>query len=94
MPKTIVENQFLREFRELSPAGRGEVFKYARWLLDIERQESLTGSNDSESEDMSRSLKRKANKRLLLIIRKWFCSWCFHILTFFIYLIDSDIISI
>lgn len=66
MPKAILEKQFLQEFRKLSPVGRGEVFKYTRWLLDLEGHERLARANDDESEDqVSDSYERTQNKSRL-----------------------------
>lgn len=71
MPKTIIENQFLRQFRKLSPVGRGEVFEYARWLLDVERQEGLSRLIDRESKSHTNdSCECRKRRRLILFFRK------------------------
>jgi hypothetical protein len=39
MSKT--EYKLPREYRKLSPEGKGEVFEYVRWLRDLEAEERL-----------------------------------------------------
>ena len=71
-----MENRFLRKLRELSPAGRGEVLKYARWLLDTEEQERLAGIGNEASEDRANDGHgRRKVKKLLLMIQKQLARW-------------------
>ena len=39
MSKT--EYKLLREYKKLSPEGKGGVFEYVRWLRDLEAEERL-----------------------------------------------------
>jgi len=75
MTRTFTENLFLRKFRQLSPAGRGEVLKYARWLLDAEEHDRMAGIGNDVSNDVSEkraddSNERRKGKKLLLMIQK------------------------
>jgi len=66
MPKTTIKKQFLQEFKKLSPVGKGEVFKYTRWLLTLEGHERLARANDDKSEDqVNDSYGRRENKSRL-----------------------------
>ena len=80
MSKKTMRDQFLREFRKLSPVGRGEVFKYAQWMLDIEKQERLAALRDNAFEDqVNDSHGVRINKRPLLAMQKWLSNWGFSI---------------
>ena len=80
MSKKTMRDQFLREFRKLSPAGRGEVFKYAQWMLDIEKQERMAVIRDNAFEDqVNDSHRNERNKRPLLAMQKWLSNWGFSI---------------
>ena len=80
MSKKTMRDQFLREFGKLSPAGRGEVFEYARWLLDIEKQERLAALRDNASEDRAHdSYESGRSRRPLLAMQKWLSNWGFSI---------------
>lgn len=48
--KTKIENQLLREFKKLSPEGRGEVWEYLQWMRNVESREGLRGHNYNRSE--------------------------------------------
>ena len=80
MLKAKIQNQFLREYGKLSPVGRGEVFKYAQWMLDIEKQERMATLRDSAFEDQVNDSHRNGrNKRPLLVMQKWLLNWGFSI---------------
>ena len=75
-----MENQFLRELRKLSPAGKGEVFMYARWLLDMEKRERLAALRDNMLDDQVHSLHESGkSKKPLPVIQKWLSNWGFSI---------------
>ena len=76
MPKTRMKNQFLKEFRKLSPVGKGEVFKYARWSMNIEKQERLASLKGNASEGQANdSYENWRNKRPLLVMQRWLPNW-------------------
>lgn len=51
MTKTKIEHQLLRDFRKLSPEGRGEVLEYLRWMRDVENKERLRGFKNNDPKE-------------------------------------------
>ena len=51
--KTKIEHQLLREFRELSAEGKGEVFQYAEWMRDLEIRQKEVRKNCKEQKKSS-----------------------------------------